>query len=236
MEVSRWRSSLSQCWNAGPQRNEPIQNPQYFAYYVIRKVDLNSTYKKSHPYLLSFHWYALDYILTWPTSTRGSGVWISQPLQPSKNADFTNSSKGPSTTICCFKNYFKTREVVPKQFTWASVISAEIFLLLGVILNLTREPQHLLSAPVFQEYPLICPSHLFSQLPALCCRGGQSRYSRRTSWDPNVHKHNHQCRRTKRNIHSNCLNSSLHYCKHSSKQLSFRKGFNRTKMLSWACT
>lgn len=52
-----------------------------------------------------------------------------------------------------------------------------------------------------------------------------------------VHRHNHQRRRTKGNIHSYCPNSSsLHYCKYSSKHLLLRKGFSRTKMLSWACT
>lgn len=52
-----------------------------------------------------------------------------------------------------------------------------------------------------------------------------------------VHRHNHQHRRTKGYVHSYCQNySSLHYRKDSSKQLLFRKGFSRTKMLSWACT
>lgn len=42
-----------------------------------------------------------------------------------------------------------------------------------------------------------------------------------------VHRHNHQCRRTKGNIHSNRPNSSpLHSSKYSSKQLSFKAGFN----------
>lgn len=58
---------------------------------------------------------------------------------------------------------------------------------------------------LLQEY---IPTCLFA--PASCRSPGRWRYSKRTSWDPNVQKYHHQGTRTKRNVPSNCLNSSLY--------------------------